>query len=92
MKTAKEITINKKDSKLEVSNYRPIFLLSDLDKIFEKPMHSRFIEFLEEPQLLNNKQFGFRKDFSTNRAILNLLESIQKTLNDGQFAWHVRLL
>ena len=41
-------------------------------------MHSRLIEFLEEKQILYYRQFGFRKDFSTNHAILTLLESIQK--------------
>ena len=86
LKTAKVIPIHKKNSKLEVSNYRPISLLSNIDKIFEKLMHSRLIEFLEEKQILYYRQFGFRKDFSTNHAILTLLESIQKALDDGQFA------
>ena len=35
LKTAKVIPIHKKDSKLEVSNCRPISLLSNIDKIFE---------------------------------------------------------
>ena len=52
LKTAKVIPIHKKNSKLEVSNYRPISLLPNIDKIFEKPMHSRLIEFLEEKQIL----------------------------------------
>ena len=86
LKTTKVIPIHKQNSKLEVSNYRPISLLSNIDKIFEKLMHSRLIEFLEEKQILHYRQFGFRKDFSTNHAILTLLESIQKALDDGQFA------
>ena len=86
LKTAKVIPIHKKNSKLEVSNYRPISLLSNIDKIFEKLMHSRLTEFLEGKQILYYRQFGFRKDFSTNHAILTLLESIQKALDDGQFA------
>ena len=49
-------------------------------------MHSRLIEFLEGKQILYYRQFGFRKDFSTNHAILTLLESIQKALDVGQFA------
>ena len=84
-KTAKVIPIHKKNSKLEVSNYRPISLLSNIDKIFEKLMDSRLIEFLEGKQILYYRQFGFRKDFSTNHAILTLLESIQKVLDDGRF-------
>ena len=49
-------------------------------------MHCRPIEFLEERQILYYKQFGFQKDFSTSHAILNLLEIIQKALDDGQVA------
>ena len=86
LKTAKVIPIHKKNSKLEVSNYRPISLSSNIDKIFEKLMHSRLIKFFEEKQNLYYRQFGFRKDFSTNHAILTLLESIQEALDDGQFA------
>ena len=48
-------------------------------------MHSRLIEFLEGKQILYYRQFGLRKDFSTNHVILTLLESIQKALDDGQF-------
>ena len=59
LKTAKVIPIHKKDFKPEVLNYRPISLLSNIDKIFEKLMHSRLIEFLEERQILYYKQFGF---------------------------------
>ena len=86
LKTAKVIPIHKKNSKLEVSNYRLISLLSNIDNIFEKLMHSRLIEFLEGKQILYYRQFGFRKDFSTNHAILTLLESTQKALDDSQFA------
>ena len=49
-------------------------------------MNSRLIEFLEERQILYYKQCAFPKDFSTNDAIFNLLEIIQKTLNQGQIA------
>ena len=47
LKTAKVIPIHKKNSKLEVSNYRPISLLSNIDKFFEKLMKIRLIELLE---------------------------------------------
>ena len=71
------------DSKLEVA-YRPISMLSNIDKIFKKLIHSRLIEFHEERQIFCYSKFGFQKDFSTNHAILNLLENIQKALSDGQ--------
>ena len=68
-----------------MSNYRPISV-SNIDKILEKLMQNRLIEFLEERQILYCKQLGFWKDFSTNHAILNFLEIIQKALDDGQIA------
>ena len=52
LKRAKVIPIHKKNSKLELSNYRTISLLSNIDKIFEKLIHSRLIEFLEGKQIL----------------------------------------
>ena len=41
-------------------NYRPISLLPFLSKINEKLMKTRAIEFLNENEILYNKQFGFR--------------------------------
>ena len=52
-------------------------------------MHSTLIEFLEERQIRYYKQFGFRKDFSTNNVILNLLEIIQKALDDRKLACEI---
>ena len=48
LKTAKVIPVHKKESKLDFSNYRPISLLSYLDKIFEKIMQNRLTDFLEK--------------------------------------------
>ena len=59
VKTAEVIPIHKKDFKPEVCNYKPISLLSNIDKIFGKLMHSRLIEFLEERQILYYEEFGF---------------------------------
>lgn len=67
MKTAEAIPIHKKDSKLEVSNNRPISLLPNIDISFEK-LQSRLTEFLEEIQTLYYKQVGSQKDFSVNHS------------------------
>ena len=82
----KVIPIHKKESKLRGSNYRPISLLSNLDKILEKLMHNRIYEFLEKYKLIYPLQFGFRQHYSTSYALLNLTESIMKALDEGNFA------
>ena len=48
LKISKIIPIYKKVSKLECSNYRPISLLSDIDKILERFMYDRLYNFLEK--------------------------------------------
>ena len=41
LKTAKVIPVHKKDSQLDFSNYRPISLLSNIEKFLEKLMYSK---------------------------------------------------
>ena len=47
-KLAQVIPIFKNDSRLLFTNYRPISLLSNISKIFEKVIHSRLNLFLEQ--------------------------------------------
>ena len=42
-----------KGSEQDKSNYRPIALLSNIDKIFEKLIHQIFVSFLEKMQSLS---------------------------------------
>ena len=63
--TAKLIPIHKKDSKLNFTNYCPISLLSNLDKILEKLIHNRLITFLNIKDITDPLQFGFRQNYST---------------------------
>ena len=86
LKMAKVIPIFKKDSPLHCSNYRPISLLSNIDKIIEKLMYSRLIQFLNKFKCLFTRQFGFRKNYSTNHTLINITEIIRNALDSGQFA------
>ena len=60
LKNAKIVPVDKKESKLDFSNYRSISLLSNLDKIFEKLMQNRLNDFLEKNNIIYPLQFGFR--------------------------------
>ena len=82
LKTAKVTPIFKKGSKLECSNYRPISLLSNIDKIIEKLMHKRVMNFLIDHKILYKKQFGFQKNFSTAHAVIKLIEDIEKAIDN----------
>ena len=74
------IPIFKKGSRLIVSNYRPISLLSNLNKILEKIVHTRVHKFLEDAQSVYSLQFDFRKKHSTNHALIDITETIRQAL------------
>ena len=76
LKLAHVIPIFKKGCRLQVSNYRPISLLSNINKIFEKIMHKRVYSFLEKFNLLYKLQFGFRSKHSTSHALIHMTEAI----------------
>ena len=82
LKVSKTIPIYKKGSRLLVSNYRPISLLSNLNKILEKLVHNRVYKFLEDYQCIYSLQFGFRKNHSTNHALIQITESIRQALDN----------
>ena len=86
LKTAKVIPIHKKGSKLELTNYRPISLLSNIDRIFEKILHKRVYGFLSMKKVLYEQQFGFRRGYSTAQALLNICQKIYDALDKDKFA------
>ena len=86
LKLSKINPIHKKGSKLDISNYRPISLLSNINKIIEKLMFNRLYTFLEDHKCIYNLQFGFRKNHSTNHAILSIIEKIQDAIKNNNFA------
>ena len=57
-----------------------------MDKIIEKLIFNRIIQFLEHNKIIYCKQFGFRKDFSTAHAIITLIENVQSALDNNKFA------
>ena len=61
MQIAKVIPIHKEGKKASPSNYRPICILGNLSKIFEKVIQKRLIRYLQKFSLLAENQFGFRK-------------------------------
>ena len=75
-----------KDDKLLCSNYRPISLLSNINKIFEKIMHKRLYAFFEENNLIYENQFGFRKKHSTTHALIDLTEDIRQAIDNNEFS------
>ena len=79
--TAKVVPIYKKGDPKLLSNYRPISLLSSISKIFERLVHDRLDKFIVKNNILYSDQYGFRKNYSTYMAALNLVDRISNGLD-----------
>ena len=86
LKIARVIPIYKKGSCIDLTNYRPISLLSIFNKILEKLMYRRLLSFLDKHNVLFDKHFGFRSYHSTNHAILLICDKIQRAIENGSYS------
>ena len=85
LKIAKITPIHKKECKLNFQNYRPISLLSVLSKNFEKTIYTRIYSYLVKNNLIFDKQFGFRNNYSTNLALISIIERIKDLVDSGKY-------
>ncbi len=84
-KLARVIPIYKgKGSKSNMSNYQPIAVLPLLSKIFERHIHTSLYNHLKDNNLLYNLQSGFRKTYSTEAALIRLIDQLFWNLDNDQ--------
>ena len=76
----------KKGDRFQCENYRPISLLSNISKIFERVVYNRIEEFLTSTKQLYPLQFGFRKNFSTNHALLSIVEQVREAMDSKMYS------
>ena len=74
----------KKEDKNLAKNYRPVSVLPTLSKVFEKIMQRQVIN--DVNTFLSPYLCGYRKGFSTQYALLSLLEKWKKTIDSKGFA------
>ena len=74
--------LHKKGDRLNVSNYRPISLLSSFSKVFEKVMYNQLQDHLMKFNILAKEQFGFRINSSTYKAIYKVTNEALMALNN----------
>ena len=86
LKITKVIPLYKTKDPALFSNYRPISLLPFFSKILERLMHNRLYNFLTEHNILSMNQFGFRKNYSTFLALMDLVDNISKNIDEGNYS------
>jgi hypothetical protein len=66
----------KKGDKMDVSNYRPISLLTSFSKILEEVIYNRLLEHVINNNILAKEQFGIRNNLTTQKATYELSNEI----------------
>lgn len=84
LKKSKIVPIFKGGAASDISNFRPISLLSVISKVLEKVAKARLIKFLNKHNLLSKNQFGFQEGKNTEDAILLAVSRIARCLDGGK--------
>ena len=72
-----------KRKKNDPSNYRPISILSTINKMFEKLLYIRLYKYLTKFKVLYDYQYGFRQNHSTMQALIEITDYIKAAI-DGK--------
>lgn len=83
LKIAKVLPIHKKDAIDICNNYRPISLLPNFSKIFEKIVFNQTLEYFTSNNLFFPSQHGFRPNHSTETAATELLDILKLDIDKG---------
>lgn len=83
LKISKVTPVYKKGDYDCVDNFRPISIIPILGKIFEILIRDRLVAYCEKYSVFNNCQYGFRKNKSTVKALLNLIDDVVEGLDEG---------
>ena len=68
------VPIHKKADETDLNNYRPISLLPAVSKIIEKVIYNQVYNYFENHNVLYEHQYGFRKQHSTEHAVIELVD------------------
>lgn len=86
LKISKVCPIYKKGDKTDQSNYRPISILPNFSKIFEKLVYNRLLSYLDKQSILSNNQYGFRNNRSTYMAVIEMIDKITEAMDQNKYS------
>ena len=75
--------IYKSEDKTFCENYRPISVISNIAKTFEKLVCKQLNTFLDNNNIIVNYQSGFRRNHSTETSLLQSTEMWLKSIDQG---------
>ena len=74
--------IHKKECKTEKSNYRPISILANLSKIYERLLYDQMYSYFDK--FFVKYQCGFRKDYNTQHCLLVMIEKMKEVCDKNK--------
>ena len=82
-KEARVVPLFKKGKRDRPENYRPVSLTSIVGKIFESIVKDNIVKHLDRHNLIKGSQHGFTKGRSCLTNLLQFIESVTKSVDDG---------
>lgn len=82
-KIARIKPLPKKVNAVDFGDLRPVSVLPMLSKVLEKVVCSQLVTYLENNNILPSVQSGFRKAHSTSTALLDVVDNIITSQDDG---------
>ena len=84
-KQARVTPVHKKNSKLDISNYRPISVLTRSSHILEKCVLVQIQKHLVNYNAIYEFQSGFRAGFSTETCLIHMTDYIRSHISNGRY-------
>lgn len=81
LKTADVTPGYKKKSKNSKDNYRPVSILSNISKIYERCIYEQIENYFNN--ILSKYQHGFRKGFNSQHCLMSLIEKWKESIDNG---------
>ena len=75
------IPVFKKKGRNNVENYRPVSILPNFSKIYERCLYDQMHKYFDH--ILSKWQYGFRKGFSTQHYLLAMTKKWRRYLGKG---------
>ena len=90
-KYSKVLPLHKKEDPLERKNYRPVAILSPLAKVLEKIVYEQIYSYFSRNQLFHPNLHGYRKNLSTQTALLQMYDRWVRAAAGGKLSGVVLL-
>ncbi|CAL4122229.1 unnamed protein product, partial [Meganyctiphanes norvegica] len=69
-----------------MNNYRPISILSHLNKVYETIICEQMKSFLNKQNVFYKYQYGFREKHSTDHALIEIMDGIKIAIDGKKLA------